>query len=160
MKRSFYEMLEVRHDADQSQIDAAYALATAKLNTTNVRGVAAAVTEAQLIQDGYQILSNPEKRALYDAKLHADEVGIKLMFFPEDNTARRKLCMETVVFAGLAAVFGTIVYQKMAIKMDEVRVEHVQAVARQKEEQPKAVVIDPVESKSAVVNTANDAQQR
>ena len=160
MKRSFYEMLEVRHDADQSQIDAAYALATAKLNTTNVRGVAAAVTEAQLIQDGYQILSNPEKRALYDAKLHADEVGIKLMFFPEDNSARRKLGMETVVFAGLAAVFGTIVYQKMAIKMDEVRVEHVQAVARQKDDQPKAVVSEPVQAQPVAATTANEPQKR
>lgn len=160
MKRSFYEMLEIGHDADQSQIDAAYELATAKLNAINLRGVAAAVTDAQLIRDGYQILSNPEKRARYDAKLHADEVGVKLMFFPEDTTARRKLGMETVVFAGLAAVLGTIVYQKMAIKMDEVRVEHVQAVARQKDDQPKAIVSAPVQAQPAAATTANDAQKR
>jgi hypothetical protein len=82
------------------------------------------------------------------------------MFFPDDHSARRKLGMETVVFAGLAAVFGTIVYQKLAVKMDEVRVEHVQAVARHKDEQPKAVVIDTRPSQPGVVNAANDAEKR
>jgi DnaJ-class molecular chaperone len=160
MKRSFYEMLEVRHDADQAQIDAAYELATAKLHDSTVRGVADAATDAQLIRDGYQILSNPAKRARYDAKLHADEAGIKLMFIPEDNSARRKLGVETLVFAGLATVFGTIVYQKMTVKMDEVRVEHVQAVARHKDDQPKTVVIDTTHSLPAAVNAANDAGKR
>src|ERR1035437_10386940 len=124
MKRSFYEMLGITHDADQSQIDAAYDAATAKLNASNLRGAAEAAVEVQLIRDGYQILSNPEKRARYDAKLHADAAGIKLMFFPEDNSARRKLGLETAVFAGLAAVLGAMVYHKLAITMDEVRIEH------------------------------------
>ncbi len=48
----------------------------------------------------------------------------------------------------------------MALKMDEVRVEHVQAVARYKDEQPKAVVIDTPHSRPAVVSAANDAQKR
>ena len=161
MKRSFYEMLGITHDADLSQIDAAYGLVTARLNaTTNLRGVAEAVAEARLIRDGYQILSNPEKRARYDAKLRADETGVKLMFMPEDSSARRKLGVQTVVLAGLAATLGAILYHQLSVKMDEVRVEHVQAVARHKDEQPKAVVIDTTPSQPAVADAANDAQKR
>jgi curved DNA-binding protein CbpA len=161
MKRSFYEMLGITHDADQSQIDAAYGVATAKLNASNLRGAAEAAVEVQLIRDGYQILSNPEKRARYDAKLRADEAGIKLMFFPNENFARRKLGLETAVFAGLAAVLGTIVYHKLAITMDEVRVEHVQAVARHKDEQPTAIVADTIHSQPVVANAViNDDRKR
>ena len=45
MKRSFYEVLGVARDADQSQIDTAYAAAGAKLMATSVRGIAAATAE-------------------------------------------------------------------------------------------------------------------
>lgn len=51
MERSFYEMLGVARDADQAQIDAAYALAMERLNAGGVRGNAPAVNEAQLMHD-------------------------------------------------------------------------------------------------------------
>ena len=63
MKRSFYEVLRVPHNADTSQIDTAYALATEKLKSSSLRGTGEAAIEAQLIRDGYQILSDPAKRA-------------------------------------------------------------------------------------------------
>jgi DnaJ-class molecular chaperone len=134
MKRSFYEMLGVARNADQAQIDAAYALATERLNAEDVRGVAEAVNEAQLIRDGYQILSDPAERARYNAKLAASDAGLKFVFFPEDSVSRRKLGIETVVFAVLSAVFGAVVYAKLTQKTDEVLVEHKQAVARQRGE--------------------------
>ncbi len=156
MKRSFYEMLGIGHDADQAQIDAAYAQATARLSAGNLRGVTEAVMETQLIRDGYRILSSPQQRARYDAKLLEAEPGAKLMIFPDDSYGRRRLGIGTVVLVALSAVLGTIVYSHLSLKMDEVRIEHVQAVARHKDEQPKGIVITP----NSVVNAANARQQR
>ena len=153
MKRSLYEMLGIAHDADQAQIDIAYAQANARLNAGNLRGVTEAVMEAQLIRDGYRILSSPEQRARYDAKLVEAEPGGKLMFFPDDTYGRRRLGAGTVVLVALSSVLGTIVYRHLAVKMDEVRVEHVQAVARHKDEQPKGIVITPT-----AVNASNGAK--
>ena len=156
MKRSFYEMLGIGHDADQAQIDAAYAQATARLSAGNLRGVTETVMETQLIRDGYRILSSPQQRARYDAKLLEAEPGAKLMIFPDDSYGRRRLGIGTVVLVALSAVLGTIVYSHLSLKMDEVRIEHVQAVARHKDEQPKGIVITP----NSVVNAANARQQR
>lgn len=149
-------MLGIAHDANQAQIDIAYAQATARLSAGNLRGVTEAVMETQLLRDGYRILSSPEQRARYDAKLLEAEPGAKLMLFPDDSYGRRRLGIGTVVLVALSAVLGTMVYRHLSVKMDEVRVEHVQAVARHKEEQPKGIVITP----SSVVNASNTAQQR
>ena len=149
-------MLGIGHDADQAQIDAAYAQANARLSAGNLRGVTEAVMEAQLIRDGYRILSSPQQRARYDAKLLEAEPGAKLMIFPDDSYGRRRLGIGTVVLVALSAVLGTIVYSHLSLKMDEVRIEHVQAVARHKDEQPKGIVITP----NSVVNAANARQQR
>jgi DnaJ-class molecular chaperone len=148
MKRSFYEMLGVPHDADPAQIDTAYAVMTAKLNAANRRGVAETANEVQLIRDGYQILSDPAKRARYDAKLAAAESGVQLMFFPEDRSSRLKLGVQTVLFAALAAALGGIVYSQMTQKIDEVRIEHKQALTKFKEERSKPVSLDPAQSNS------------
>ena len=149
-------MLGIGHDADQAQIDAAYAQATARLSAGNLRGVTEAVMETQLIRDGYRILSSPQQRARYDAKLLEAEPGAKLMIFPDDSYGRRRLGIGTVVLVALSAVLGTIVYSHLSLKMDEVRIEHLQAVARHKDEQPKGIVITP----NSVVNAANARQQR
>ena len=152
MKRSFYDMLGVAQDADLPHIDRAYGLAMAKLNAANMRGVAAAVNEAQLIRAGYEILSDAKKRAMYNAKLMADQTGVKLMFFPEGPLERRKLGLETAVLMVLITALGGIIYYQMTSKMNEVRIEHVQAVARTKDKQDKAIQVD------AMIVGAEDAR--
>jgi len=143
MKQTFYEMLGVPHDANQSQIDDAYSQATIKLNaTTNVRGASASVAEMRLLSEGYQLLSNPEQRARYDAKLSAEAAGIKLMFYPKDNNSRRKLGIDTLIFAALATALTGIIYFQLTKKMDEERVNYQQGVDKKREEQNKPVVID------------------
>ena len=98
MKRTFYEILGVPHDADQAVLDTAYAAAQAKVQEAIKLGTAEASMEAQLVKDGYQMLSDPAKRARYDAKLAADEKGVKLMFFTDDKNAQRKLGIQTFIF--------------------------------------------------------------
>ena len=151
MKRSFYEMLGITHDADQAQIDIAYRQVSAKFNAANLRGVTEAVIEAQLIREGYQILSNPEQRARYDAKLLESEPSANLTFLPDNSYGRRRLGIGTVVLVVLSAILGNIVYHNLSVKMDEVRVEHVQAVARHKDEQPK-VIIETVHASPAMAS--------
>jgi len=144
MKRSFYEMLGVPHDADQARIDAAYHdLSDKLLKTTNLRGTSESMTELTMIRDGYRILSDPKKRAVYDAKLMASESGVELIFFPEGGSATKKLGIETVVFAMLASILVYIIYQQLNRQVDEVRVTYSQAVIKKKEEQAKPVVLDP-----------------
>src|SRR3954467_3256747 len=114
MKRSFYEMLDVPRKATQEQIDVAFGELTRKLDsTTSVRGTAEAMNELTMLRDGYNILSDPEKRSVYDAKLYATEAGIQLIFFPKDTKAVKKLGIDTVIFAALACVFTFMIYQRL-----------------------------------------------
>lgn len=160
MKRSFYEMLGIPRDAGQAGIDIAYRQATARLGSGTLRGVTEAAIEARLLQDGYQILSDPEQRARYDAKLLAAETEVKVTLFPDDSYGRRRLGIGTVVLVVLSSILGTIVYRNLSIKMDEVRVEHMQAIAKHKEEQPKPVVIDTIYSSPTVANASRDREKR
>ena len=153
MKRSFYEMLEVPRKATREQIDIAYAIVTQKLDaTTNVRGAADSLTQLNMIREGYSILSDPEKRAMYDAKLYATEAGITLMFFPKDTKAVRKLGIDTMIFAALAGVFTYVMYQKMTRETNPVRVEQARAGAEApKVEAPvAAAATEPAKSASPV----------
>ena len=113
MKRSFYEMLDVPRQATQGQIDAAFHALTVRLeSSTSVRGTAEAMSELNMIREGYAILSNPEKRAVYDAKLYATEKGVDLVFFPKDTKAVRKLGINSMIFAALACVLTFMLYQR------------------------------------------------
>jgi hypothetical protein len=60
----------------------------------------------------------------------------------------------------LSSILATIIYRNLSIKMDEVRVEHVQAIAKHKDEQPKPVVIDTIYSSPTVAKAANDGEKR
>jgi len=158
MKRSFYEMLGIARDADQARIDIAYNQANARLSTGTARGATEAVIESRLLHDGYQILSNPEQRARYDAKLAEAEQDVKIMLYPDDSYGRKRLGIGTVVLVALSAVLGTIVYRNLSVKMDEVRIEHVQSVARHKDEQPKAIVIETIHASPAAARGGRDGK--
>lgn len=161
MKRSFYEMLGVPHDADKAQIDAAYAQATAKLeSSTNLRGATDAVTEMNLIREGYRILSDPAQRARYDGKLAADASGVKLIFFPEDKSSQRRLGLETVIFAALTGVFGAIVYWQLTRKTEELHIENVQAVAKQKDQKARPATAEKAQPDAATTKAAEPQQKR
>jgi len=60
----------------------------------------------------------------------------------------------------LSSILGTIVYRNLSTKMDEVRVEHVQAIARHKDEQPKAIVIDTIHTLPSGAKAGGDPAKR
>ena len=132
-KRTFYQILGVKPHAEQEEIDAAYAAATARLNTASLPGVKEDVNEMYLVREGYQILSDPTQRAIYDAKL----AGLKLALYPKNKESLHKLGVLTVIFAVLTTIFGAIVYTKLTHKIEEVRIENVQAAKRLKEAQSR-----------------------
>ena len=160
MKRSFYEMLEVSRKATREEIDEAYARLTQKLGaTTSVRGTADALSQLNMIREGYNILANPEKRAMYDAKLYATEAGITLMFFPKDTRAVKKLGMDTLIFAALACIFTYVIYQKMTREANPVRAEEIK-IQKAAAEAPNAGIVQaavPGPSASTVEPAATPA---
>lgn len=156
MKRSFYEILSVPHDADQATIDAAYAQVMGRLNDGIKRGAADAAMEARMARDGYQILSDHAKRTRYDAKLSAEASGVHLMFAPEDKHEQRKLGVQSVVFALLATTFCGVVYWQMNRKIGEVRADYETVVVRKQAAQNAPKVIDappPEQGNPTVVGT-------
>ncbi len=159
MKRTFYDMIGVPHDADQATIDAAYSAVMERLNDGIKRGAADATTEAQLVRDGYQILSDAAKRARYDAKLAAESSGVQLVFYPEDKGAQRKLGVQTVVFALLATTFCGVVYWQMTRKINEVRADYDSVVVRKQAVQNTPPIIEappPDQAAPSIVGTARE----
>ena len=127
MKRSLYEMFGVPREADQAQIDSAYEALDSQLKGRAARGDADAANESILLKDGYEILTDPARRAHYDASLTG--ATSKIAFLPEDSRSRSKLGVETLVLIVLVAVLGGIVYRQLSKEMEVVRIEHEQAVA-------------------------------
>jgi DnaJ-class molecular chaperone len=158
MKRTFYQMIGVSPAADQATIAAAFAQAMERLNGEIKRGGAGAATELQLVRDGYQILSDPDRRAKYDAKLAADEAGVEVTFFPDTPAAQRKLGMQSVVFALLATTFCGVVYWQMTRKMSEVRADYETVVARKQADQnlPKVTARPDAVPGNPIVETVSN----
>jgi DnaJ-class molecular chaperone len=107
-----------------------------------------------VIREGYKILSDPEKRVMYDAKLHATEHGITLMFFPKDTKAVKKLGVNTVIFAVLACVFTYLVYQKLLVReaapvsVEQAKAEKQNPQAQSKAAPPVAPAANPPDAKA------------
>ncbi len=59
--KDHYELLEIKNDADQATIDAAYAKITQQKNISAEQMLA--------VEEAYQTLSDPQKRAVYDEEL-------------------------------------------------------------------------------------------
>src|SRR5688500_17167593 len=118
-KRSFYDFFSIAPDATQAQIEAAYTNALANLTADNyLRYSTRAASQRQLIEEGYQILGDPARRAVYDGKLFAHKRGIKLMFFPEGIAKHCRLGLEVValgIFTTLSCAYG---YSQMTHRMD------------------------------------------
>ena len=153
MKRSFYQVLGVQPDADREQLDAAYARATRALEAgKHRRGTVESAIEWNLLQDGYQILSHPVRRARYDAKLAAESSSLSGVFLPETARPANKVHTHVSVFALITAIVCATMYPNLVEKMDELQAKHQQAVARKKEEHARPVILDatrPAQSASS-----------
>jgi DnaJ-class molecular chaperone len=156
MKRSFYEVLNIQPDADREQLDAAYRRATRALEASkHRRGTVESAIEWNLLQDGYQILSHPARRARYDAKLAAARSNSSVIHLPEVAARTSKPRKELVLMAAFAVALSAAFYTQMVQKIDEVQIEHRQAVAKKKEEQGRTVSLDSVRSMSINANGSN-----
>lgn len=75
MKRDYYEVLGVERDADQSAIRKAYRRLALKYHPDRNPGDRGAAEKMKEINKAYAVLSDPEKRKLYDAYGHAGLEG-------------------------------------------------------------------------------------
>jgi len=157
MKRSFYEVLNIQPDADREQIDAAYARATAALEAGRQRrGTVDSAIEWNLLQDGYQILSHPVRRARYDAKLAAEASSMTAIPLPRVEPPRRKPRLMLAGIVMISVVFSGLLYAEIVQRVDEVQFEHRQAVARKKEEQNRPVTVDPARLPKTIEYRGNE----
>ena len=121
VKRSFYQLLGVEANADQAQLDAGYAAAIARLNTPMLRGVKGTVIEIRLIRDGYQMLSDPARRAEYDAKLaELDAIDNAEVVIYESGSQHRKFGVNTVILVSVMAMLSGVIYSNLSSSMDEI----------------------------------------
>ena len=70
-KRDFYEILGVNRNADASQIKKAYRKLAKKYHPDTNNGSSAADEKFKEVTEAYEVLSDPEKRKLYDQFGHA-----------------------------------------------------------------------------------------
>jgi hypothetical protein len=151
MKRSFYDMLGLRGDADQAQIEAAYTKIISRLGaTTDMRGASETLRETELIHEGYRILSDPARRAIYDTKVLTPPAAVAPEFVADEPAAHRKLTIQIAAFALIAVVCGVVAWSQVAQRIERVRVEHQHALAKQKGPgTPPPVAVQTVEPKEA-----------
>ncbi len=149
-KVTFYQMLDIGRGANRAEIDAGYARATTRLTSNKqLRGTAEAATEMTILEEGYRILSNPARRAKYDTMLVEAETGVKLMLSADDASANRKLVVAVFVLLALVAGFAGALFMTMEQKIDDVQLEHMQAVERRLEQREKPIVIDTTKDADA-----------
>lgn len=142
MKRSFYEMLGVRADADQAEIERAYSSIVARLaSITSLRGT----PETQLIHEGYRILSDAARRAEYDAKVLSRSSSARRPFVADEERAHRNLNLLISGFALMLAIVAGIAWSHVNQRIHQVRLEHQQALAKQKGARPAQIAVQTQE---------------
>jgi len=66
MEIDYYELLEIRRDADENEIKKAYRKLALKYHPDRNQGDKEAEEKFKLVNEAYQVLSDPKKRSVYD----------------------------------------------------------------------------------------------
>ncbi len=99
MKKTLYDLLGVAQDASPEQIAEAYEKAKAALEQSKLPDP----NQAIVLREAFQVLSNKQKRNVYDGGLAAKQAAISVHHVEEDNAGRIKWIIATAVLVALAA---------------------------------------------------------
>lgn len=162
MKQTLYELLALKPEASQAEIDVAYAAVRARLQPSIDRADTDAVNLSRLLKDGYRILSDPERRARYDTSIRTQtELERSLIVYESVGVFRVGLGVIITLVVLIAA--GLWVHLKMLHKSEDIRLECAETVRQKKAEQdkPQIITIEPLPAAQASPSSAREpAAQR
>ena len=137
MKKTLYELLELKPEATQTEIDHAYAVAKTRLQPAIDRADADALNLSRLLKDGYRILSDPERRARYDASIQA-QAQIERSQLVYESVGSTRIGLGVVITLLLLVAGGIWVHLKLLDRAENIRVEYAEAVRQKQAEKEKA----------------------
>lgn len=141
MKRTLYELLELKSGATQAEIDDAYAAVRARLQPGIDRADPDALNLSRLLKDGHRILSDPERRGRYDDTIRAESERERSQLVYESVGVFR-IGLGVIITLALLIAAGLWINLKMLHKTEDIRVEHAEAARQKKAEQDKPQIIN------------------
>ena len=113
MKSTYYDVLQVSPKASLEFIKAAYAHIKPTLLSASNGGSEEAKNQLLFLEEAYSVLSSPEKRAAYDAKISGDEVpqtSVPSFSYAADDAFEPKWRDTTLGRVMIAVIFFAIVF--------------------------------------------------
>lgn len=141
MKRTLYELLELKPEATQAEIDAAYAAVTERLKPGIDRADTDALNLSRLLKDGHRILSDPARRGRYDDTIRAESERERSQLV-YDSVGAFRIGLGVVLTLALLIAAGLWVNLKLLHRSEDIRVEHAEAARLKKDEQDKPQIIN------------------
>lgn len=141
MKQTLYELLALKPEASQPEIDAAYAAAQTRLQPGIDRADPDALNLSRMLKDGYRILSDPERRARYDASVQT-EAELERMQIVYESVGVFRIGLGVIITLVLLIAVGLWFNLKMLNKSEDIRVEFAETARQKKAEQDKPQIIN------------------
>ncbi len=141
MKQTLYELLAIKPEASQAEIDAAYAAVKVRLQPGIDRADTDAINLSRLLKDGHRILSEPERRIRYDDSIRVQS-QLERSQLVYESVGVFRIGLGVVITLALFIAAGMWVNLKILHKSEDIRVEHAETARQKKAEQDKPQIIN------------------
>ncbi len=161
MKQTLYELLELKTGATQAEIDTAYAAVKVRLQPGIDRADTDALNLSRLLKDGYRILSDPERRAGYDATIRA-QWKLKRSQIVYESVGVFRIGLGVIITLALLIATGLWANLKLLNKSEDIRVEFAEIARQKKAEQdsPQIITIETLPAAAPGPGPARKPAQR
>ena len=161
MKQTLYELFALIPEATQAKIDVAYAAVRARLQPGIDRADTDALNLSRLLKDGYRILSDPERRARYDASIRT-QLELERSQIVYESVGVFRIGLGVIITLAIFIAAGLWAHLKMLNKSEDIRVEYAETVRQKKAEQdkPQIITIEPLPAAQAGPGPVQEPAQR